>query len=474
MIKGKILVVDDDAFFRVLCSDILKGGGFTVKTASSGLEAISIVENEPIDVVITDLVMPDAGGLEVLQRTKQHNTLTDVIVITGHGSIESAVKALKNGASDYITKPLNEDELIHTVSRSMEKKKLLEENIEMRASLKLFEVSRAVVSTLEMSKLYNITLDALLQIVPGEAGIMVFLGDGEKEQYKKKPVEIKAIRHMGLDAGEKIIEAFEKNYRGEIKSMHSTMVFSRAELKGAGWEALDGFNSMLITPFLKGGVVFGFAMVLNSSPSGAFSFSDIKAARFVSEHAAEAFDNARKYAEAKEMAFIDSLTNLYNSKYLEMALDKELKRADRLVMPVTTLFMDLDNFKRINDTNDHLVGSKVLIETGKILLRCVREVDTVIRYGGDEYVVILVDADYHVASRVAERIRSTIENTSFLSDEGLDIRVTASIGIATYPVHTRDKKELLKIADKAMYRAKDMSRNTVFIAPLPGVTSKKP
>src|SRR4030065_1189041 len=103
MVKGKILVVDDDAFFRVLCSDILKGGGFEVKTASSGLEAISIVENEPIDVVITDLVMPDAGGLEVLQRTKQHNTLTDVIVITGHGSIQSAVKAMKSGGAGYKT-----------------------------------------------------------------------------------------------------------------------------------------------------------------------------------------------------------------------------------------------------------------------------------------------------------------------------------------------------------------------------------
>lgn len=475
MEKGMILVVDDDAFFRVLCSDILKGAGFAVKTASSGLEAISIVENEPIDVVITDLVMPDAGGLEVLQRTKQHNTLTDVIVITGHGSIESAVKALKSGAFDYITKPLNEDELIHTVSRSMEKKKLLEENIEMRQSLKLFEVSRAVVSTLEMNKLYNITLDALLQIVPGEGGILVLLGDWDKDTDKEKVkgLDIKAIRHMGLDIGEKVIEVFERNYRGEIKSMHSTTVLSRAELKGAGWEALEGFNSLLITPFLRGGAVFGFAIVMNGSPSGAFSYKDIKAARFVSEHAAEAFENAKKYAEAKEMAFIDSLTNLYNSKYLEMALDKELKRADRLVMPVTTLFLDLDNFKMVNDTNDHLIGSKVLIETGKILLKCVREVDTVIRYGGDEYVIILVDADYHVASRVAERIRSSIENTSYLSDEGLDIRITASIGIATYPVHTRDKKELLKIADKAMYHAKDMSRNTVYIAPLPGVTGTK-
>jgi len=279
---------------------------------------------------------------------------------------------------------------------------------------------------------------------------------------------------MGLDAGEKIVGVFEKNYGSQIKSMQTTMVLSKAELKGSGWETLEDFNSMLITPFLRGSSIFGFAMVLSGSTAGVFTFKDIKAARFVAEHAAEAFENARKYAEAKEMAFIDSLTNLYNSTYLEMALDKELKRADRLVMPVTTLFLDLDNFKRINDTNDHLIGSKVLVETGKILLKCVREVDTVIRYGGDEYVVVLVDADYHVASRVAERIRSTIENTSFLSEEGLDIRITASIGIATYPVHTRDKKELLKIADKAMYRAKDMSRNTVYIAPLPGVANKKP
>ncbi len=467
MEKGRVLVVDDDAFFRVLCSDILKNGGFLVKTASSGLEAVKIVENEPVDIVITDLVMPDINGLEVLQRTKQHNTLTDVIVITGFGSIESAVEALKNGASDYIRKPLNEDELLHTVTRSMEKKKLLEENQEMRQSLKLFEVSRAVASTLEISKLYNITLDALLQIVPGEAGIMVFFEDGGKS------LEIKAIRHMGLDIGENIIEVFKKNYKDELRHIGSITVLSRQEMKGPGWEALADYNSLLMAPLMKGESPAGFALVFNAAGRNAFSHRDIKNAAFVIEHAAESFENARKYAEAKEMAFIDSLTNLYNSKYLEMALDKELKRADRLIMPVTVLFLDLDNFKRINDCNDHLIGSRILVEIGKILLKCVREVDTVIRYGGDEYVIVLVDADYNVAMRVAERIRATIEKTSFLSEDALDIRVTASIGIATYPVHTRDKKELLKIADKAMYRAKDMSRNAVYLAPLPGAAQAK-
>ncbi|MBI5344008.1 MAG: GGDEF domain-containing protein, partial [Deltaproteobacteria bacterium] len=169
----------------------------------------------------------------------------------------------------------------------------------------------------------------------------------------------------------------------------------------------------------------------------------------------------------------DSLTNLYNGKYLENALDNEIKRADRLRMPVTVPFIDLDNFKKINDTNDHLIGSRVLIEVAGILLQCVREVDTVVRYGGDEYVVVLIDADYNTGFTVADRIRATIETHSFLTNEGHDLRITASLGVATYPVHTRDKHELLKMADKAMYRAKDLSKNVVYLAPMPSEETEK-
>ncbi len=461
--KGTILVVDDDAFFRVLCSDILTAGGYSVKTASTGADAIRLVDSEPVDIVITDLVMPDLSGLEVLQRTKQHNTLIDVIVITGHGSIETAIEALKSGAFDYIRKPLNEDELLHTVNSCIEKKKLLEENQEMRQSLKLFEVCRAVTATIDISKLYNISLDALLQMIPGEAGIIVFY-EGEV-----KKLEIKAIRHLGIDAGEAVVKAFADNYAKDLQGLGSITVLAKPDIKGGGNDAVKEFKSFLVAPITKVKATVGFVIILSRLGKDGYTIRDIKNADFIVEHASGAFDNAQKYSEAKEMAFIDSLTNLYNSKYLETVLEKELKRADRLMMPVTVLFLDLDNFKKINDTNDHLIGSKVLIEVGKILLKCVREVDTVIRYGGDEYVIILVDADYDVAMRVAERIRSSIEKNNFLEEDFLSIRVTASIGIATYPVHTKDKKELLKIADKAMYRAKDISRNVVYLAPVPGL-----
>lgn len=461
MDKGKILVVDDDAFFRVLCSDILSNGGFCVKTASSGAEAVGLIDESQFDVVITDLVMPGLSGFEVLQRTKQHNTLTDVIVITGHGSMESAINALKSGAFDYIVKPLNEDELLHTVNSCFEKKKLLAENQEMRQSLKLFEVSKAVTATLDVNKLYNISLDALLQIIPADAGLIAFY----EEQGTK--LAIKAIRHMGLPAGEMVAAAFQGRIEKDPKDTGGIEVLSVSDLNAPADASLKDLNTVLAAPLTRNSKSIGYIFVLGSLGKDGYSHRDISSAAFIAEHASSAFDNAIKYLEAQEMAFIDSLTGLYNAKYLEASLDKELKRADRLMSPVTVLFLDLDNFKRINDTNDHLVGSRVLVDVGKILIKCVREVDTVIRYGGDEYVVILVDADYGVAMMVAERIRSSIESQHFLEDDSLDIRITASIGVATYPVHTKDKKELLKIADKAMYRAKDLSRNVVYLAPMP-------
>ncbi len=467
MHKGKILVVDDDAFFRTLCLDILTNNGFSVTTASSGAEAINRVEDSAVDIVITDLVMPDINGLDVLRSVKQINALADVIVITGHGTIESAIEALKNGAYDYIRKPFTEEELIHTVTACMEKKKLLEENAEMRQSLKLFEVSKVITTTIDINRLYNISLDALLQIVPADAGITVFF-DAEA-----KKLEITAARHVGTDAAEEIVEAFRKNYDNELRALRNITVLPRADLKRAAGAAIQGYNSFLIAPLIlpegpKGQTPAGFLLLLSKREKNEYGVREINNAGFIAEHAAHAFHNARQYAEAKGLAFLDSLTNLYNSKYLDASLDKELKRADRLLMPLTVLFVDIDNFKQVNDRNDHLAGSKVLVDVSRVILKAVREVDTVIRYGGDEFVVVLVDADYDVSLRVAERIRSSIEGNTFLEDEGLNIRITVSIGVATYPIHTRNKKELLQMADKAMYKAKDISRNAIYVAPVPG------
>ncbi|MFQ5442167.1 MAG: diguanylate cyclase [Thermodesulfobacteriota bacterium] len=464
--KGVILVADDDAFFRTICSDILTGGGYSVVTAPSGTKALEIINNEAVDVVITDLVMPDLSGLDVLEGSKQHNALTDVIVITGHGSIDSAITALKKGAFDYISKPVNEDKLLHTVNSCMEKKKLLAENTEMRQSLKLFEVSWAVTNTLEREKLYQASLDAMLQIVPSDAGFLV------NYNVETKKLGVKGRRHIEPKEAARVARAVKDAYGKDLKTLRKVTSLSAADLLGTvlkGERDISSrYGSLLIVPILSGAVPVGFVFALSKEDRKAYGASEMKYAAFVAEHISIAVENARKFEEAQKLIFVDSLTNLYNSKYLDKILDKEVKRADRLNLPLTLLFLDIDNFKDINDKNDHLVGSRVLVETGAILLKCVRDVDTVIRYGGDEFVIILVDADYDSGFMVADRIRASVEENAFLRDEGLEVKVTVSIGLATYPVHTKGKKELIRMADMAMYSAKDASRNAVFLAPLPG------
>jgi len=154
------------------------------------------------------------------------------------------------------------------------------------------------------------------------------------------------------------------------------------------------------------------------------------------------------------------LTGLYNYRYLEIALDREIKRAERYGLSMAVLFLDVDMLKVVNDTYGHLIGSRVLKDIGGLLKKSVREVDVVIRYGGDEYTIILIETGRQGAAIVAERIRLAIANHSFVIEDGLSINLTACLGFACYPEDTKLKLELLEMADRAMYHGKISGRNT--------------
>ena len=174
--------------------------------------------------------------------------------------------------------------------------------------------------------------------------------------------------------------------------------------------------------------------------------------------------NAERGSQTQNLIYIDDLTKLYNSRYLNVVLDRELKRSERYRNFFSVLFMDLDFFKRVNDAHGHLVGTRALVEAGGVLRACVRETDTVVRYGGDEFVVLLVETRAEEAMLVAERMRTMIEEKQFGQEMGLDIRLTISIGIAAFPEHATTKQHLLNLADQAMYRGKDSTRNVVYLA----------
>jgi diguanylate cyclase (GGDEF)-like protein len=193
----------------------------------------------------------------------------------------------------------------------------------------------------------------------------------------------------------------------------------------------------------------------------------LRAIRMLLEPAAVALDNAMQLKRAEALSVTDDLTRLYNSRYLNQVLRRETKRASRSGRPLSLLFIDLDGFKGVNDTHGHLFGSRALVEAATVIRGSARETDVVARFGGDEFALILPDTGADGAYSVGERIRERIADHIFLTGEGLTIRLTASVGVATLPDVAASADELVHAADAAMYQVKARGKNGIQAAAEP-------
>jgi len=196
----------------------------------------------------------------------------------------------------------------------------------------------------------------------------------------------------------------------------------------------------------------------------------LRSLRILLEPASAALDNAILLKRAEALSVTDDLTRLFNSRYLNMVLRRETKRASRNGRPLSLLFIDLDGFKAVNDTHGHLFGSKALVEAAGVIRSSARETDVVARFGGDEFALVLPDTGGEGAYAVGERIRDRIAEYKFLAADGLDIHLTASVGVATLPDVAASAEELVQAADKAMYAVKDSGKNGIQAATEPAET----
>jgi two-component system cell cycle response regulator len=164
----------------------------------------------------------------------------------------------------------------------------------------------------------------------------------------------------------------------------------------------------------------------------------------------------------EELTVTDDLTGLYNMRYMTQALDKQFTLLMRYQRPFSIIMLDLDHFKNVNDENDHLVGSETIRSIAMVIEASTRNTDIKARYGGDEYIIALPESDLKAAALVAERLRESIYHHSVAISEKLAVKVTASIGVASFEINRHKAfTDLIKDADKAMYRAKRSGRNRV-------------
>jgi len=195
-----------------------------------------------------------------------------------------------------------------------------------------------------------------------------------------------------------------------------------------------------------------------------FGDREVRLASLLSKAIARAMANAIDYHNATRQTWIDDLTRLYNVRYLYQLLDNEIKRAARYGSPLSVVFMDLDGFKMVNDVYGHCAGSVTLAEVAQVVLKSVREVDYVARYGGDEFVIVLPETSARSALEVTERVRTQLADHRFDGGIGATIRLTASFGVASFPDHATEAEKLIELADAAMYEAKQRQKNTVRVA----------
>jgi diguanylate cyclase (GGDEF)-like protein len=173
----------------------------------------------------------------------------------------------------------------------------------------------------------------------------------------------------------------------------------------------------------------------------------------------------KKYnKELKRLTIEDSLTGLYNSRHFFDQLDKEIKRSDRYLHPTSLIFIDIDNFKKINDTYGHMIGDKILALMAKRIKACLRSNDSAYRFAGDEFTIILPETTSSEAKFVADRILSKLANESFVIDEKEISKITSSIGIAEYQMN-EGNHQFVHRADATMYETKQRGGNGVIISP---------
>jgi len=221
-------------------------------------------------------------------------------------------------------------------------------------------------------------------------------------------------------------------------------------------------GSLLCLPLALRGEKIGAIEILNKL-GGEFGSEDVAFIEGISQPLAVALESHRMFDGAEKLAITDDLTQLYNYRYLTQYLATEAKRCLRYKKKVSLLFIDVDGFKRINDTFGHLTGSEALAEIARMLRGTVRETDVVSRYGGDEFVIVLPETPLNGALIIAERIRKRVEDYEFHAQDQ-NVHLTVSLGVANLPKHTLTAEGLIKKADAAMYRAKGLSKNTIRVA----------
>lgn len=455
-----ILIVEDDSDLNHLMKKTLQREGFIVQGVTTGADAVASLTDDRNVIMLLDYLLTDMTAHDVIESLAARECGVPFVIITGHGDERIAVEMMKNGARDYIVKNADFIEMLpHVIHRVVKELKIERELAEAERAVAesqkelsiLYSVSRSISQTIDLDKLFTIIFDTMtgIDMLPIEKKGGIFFIEDDR---------LKLVSHLGFS--DAFIQAHNNLRLGDclcgLAAQHREVIISTEC-------TIDKRHSMtypgmtehghIIIPLNARGMVIG-VLCLYLPPDVTVDENMVKLLYGLGNQIGVAIDNARLYEETKKYSLHDPLTGLANRRLMHIVLDRSMRRAKRFGEPFSVIMLDIDNFKEYNDTHGHSGGDKLLVTLAGLIVREMREIDLVVRYGGEEFIVLLPETDLEEAYEVAERMRSTIEKKC---------AATVSIGVSSYTMSMQTKDELITSVDTALYNAKKGGRNRVAV-----------
>jgi len=325
------------------------------------------------------------------------------------------------------------------------------------------ELGKALTSSLQLDQVLRTIMEKIDEFLRPENWSLLLLDEAKQELYFELAVgkASPALKDVRIKIGQGIAGWVAQNGETVVvpDTAKDTRFFGKVDEK-----TKTETQSIVAVPVKFRDTCLGVIELINCVGPEGFDPRDLKLLEALSDFAAIALENARHVKRIHELTITDDCTTLYNARHMGFILDTEIYRSQRYNYEFSLVFIDLDYFKQVNDTHGHLVGSRLLAEIGNSLKNKCRLIDFAFRYGGDEFVLLLPQTSKENALNVARRLHKLIRESVWLAAENLNIHVTPSLGVASYPVDSKTKEGLLHLADEAMYLVKNTSRDAVAAA----------
>jgi diguanylate cyclase (GGDEF)-like protein len=325
------------------------------------------------------------------------------------------------------------------------------------------ELGKALTSSLQLDQVLRTIMEKIDEFLRPDNWSLLLLDEAKQELYFELAVgkASQALKDVRIKVGQGIAGWVAQHGEAVVvpDTSKDTRFFGKVDEK-----TKMETQSIVAVPVKFRDTCLGVIELINCFGPEGFNSRDLNLLEALADFAAIALENARHVKRIHELTITDDCTTLYNARHMGFILETEIYRSQRYNYEFSLVFIDLDHFKEVNDTHGHLIGSKLLAEIGSALKTHCRLIDFAFRYGGDEFVILLPQTSKENSLNVARRLHKMIRGTPWLEQAGLKVRITPSVGVASYPVDSKTKEGLLHLADEAMYLVKNTNRDSVAAA----------